>query len=199
MAINLKEKSYIYDDNPGKPGSDNTDNLKSQTMKRLILLAAGLLTAGVISAQNYIIVNSEKIFKSVDAYNEAIATLDSLAKQYQGQVDAKFAEVESLYNNYQAQKASLSSTTRQARENEILGKEKAAQQYQESLFGQEGTLMKKRVEMITPIQKEIFARIEAYAKEVGADLVLDSSNNPTLLYNNPAVERTQQVIDLLKK
>lgn len=199
MAINLKEKSYIYDDNPGKPGSDNTDNLKFQTMKRLILLAAGLLTAGVISAQNYIIVNSEKIFKSVDAYNEAIATLDSLAKQYQGQVDAKFAEVESLYNNYQAQKASLSSTTRQARENEILGKEKAAQQYQESLFGQEGTLMKKRVEMITPIQKEIFARIEAYAKEVGADLVLDSSNNPTLLYNNPAVERTQQVIDLLKK
>ena len=196
VAINLKEKSYIYDDNPGIPG---TENLKFQIMKRLILLAAGLLTAGVISAQNYIIVNSEKIFKSVAAYNSAIETLDTLAKQYQSQVDAKFSEVENLYNTYQAQKASLSSTTRQARENEILAKEKAAQEYQESLFGQEGTLMKKRVEMITPIQKEIFAKIEAYAKQVGADLVLDSSNNPTLLYNNPSVERTQQVIDLLKQ
>ncbi|WP_308501873.1 OmpH family outer membrane protein [uncultured Alistipes sp.] len=168
-------------------------------MKRLILLAAALLTTGVISAQNYIIVNSEKIFKSVDAYNEAIESLDTLAKQYQSQVDARFAEVETLYNTYQAQKASLSSTTRQARENEILGKEKAAQEYQESLFGKEGTLMKKRVELITPIQKEVFAAIEAYAKEVGADLVLDSSNNPTLLYNNPAVERTQQIIDRLKQ
>lgn len=168
-------------------------------MKRLILLAAALLTTGVISAQNYIIVNSEKIFKSVDAYNEAIKSLDTLAKQYQSQVDARFAEVETLYNTYQAQKASLSSTTRQARENEILGKEKAAQEYQESLFGKEGTLMKKRVELITPIQKEVFAAIEAYAKEVGADLVLDSSNNPTLLYNNPAVERTQQIIDRLKQ
>lgn len=168
-------------------------------MKRLILLAAALLTTGVISAQNYIIVNSEKIFKSVDAYNEAIESLDTLAKQYQSQVDARFAEVETFYNTYQAQKASLSSTTRQARENEILGKEKAAQEYQESLFGKEGTLMKKRVELITPIQKEVFAAIEAYAKEVGADLVLDSSNNPTLLYNNPAVERTQQIIDRLKQ
>lgn len=168
-------------------------------MKRLILLAAAMLSAGVISAQNYIVVNSEKIFKSVDAYNQAIEELDSLAKQYQSQVDARFAEVETLYNNYQYQKASLSSTTRQARENEILAKEKAAQQYQESLFGQEGTLMKQRIEKITPIQKEIFAQIEAYAKQAGADLVLDSSNNPTLLYNNPAVERTQQIINLLKQ
>mgnify|MGYP002315864642 CR=1 FL=1 len=168
-------------------------------MKRLILMAAAILTAGIVSAQNYIIVNSEKIFKSVDAYNTAIEQLDSLAKQYQGQVDAKFAEVETLYNNYQYQKASLSSAARQARENEILAKEKEAQQYQESLFGKEGTLMKTRIKMITPIQKEVFARIEAYAKEVGADLVLDSSNNPTLLYNNPTVERTRQVIDLLKQ
>ncbi|WP_417015842.1 OmpH family outer membrane protein [Alistipes sp.] len=168
-------------------------------MKRLILVAAAILTAGVLSAQNYIIVNSEKIFKSIDAYNQAIEKLDSLAKQYQSQVDARFNEVETLYNNYQYQKASLSSTTRQARENEILAKEKEAQQYQESLFGKEGTLMKQRIEMISPIQKEVFAQIEAYAKQTGADLVLDSSNNPTLLYNNPSVERTQQVIDLLKQ
>lgn len=168
-------------------------------MKRLILMVATMLSAGIVSAQNYIIVNSEKIFKSIDAYNTAIDQLDSLAKQYQSQVDAKFEEVETLYNNYQYQKASLSSAARQARENTILAKEKEAQEYQESLFGKEGTLMKKRIEMITPIQKEVFAQIEAYAKETGADLVLDSSNNPTLLYNNPAVERTQQVIDLLKQ
>ena len=168
-------------------------------MKRLILLAAGVLSAGILSAQNYIVVNSEKIFKSIDAYNNTIEELDSLAKQYQKQVDEKFAEVEPLYNNYQYQKASLSSAARQARENAILDKEKEAQEYQESLFGQEGTLMKTRIAKISPIQKEVFAAIEAYAKEAGADLVLDSSNKPTLLYNNPSVERTQQVIDRLKK
>ena len=168
-------------------------------MKRLILIAVFVLTTGTLAAQNYIIVNSEKVFKSIDAYNTALSTLDKLAEQYQDMVDAKFAEVETLYNNYMNQKASLTAATRQTRENDILAKEKAAQEYQETLFGNDGTLMKKRIEMIEPIQKQVFSVIEAYAKQVGADVVLDSANNPTLLYSNPSVDRTQQVIDVLKK
>ena len=168
-------------------------------MKRLILIAAFVLSAGTLAAQNYIIVNSEKVFKSIDAYNTALSTLDKLAEQYQDLVDAKFAEVETLYNNYMNQKASLTAATRQARENDILAKEKAAQEYQETLFGNDGTLMKKRIEMIEPIQKQVFSAIEAYAKQVGADVVLDSANNPTLLYSNHSVDSTQQVIEVLKK
>ena len=110
-------------------------------MKRLVLIAAFLLTAGAISAQNYIVVDSEKIFKSIDAYNKAIAELDNLAEEYQKLVEAKFEAVETLYNNYVNQKASLSAATRQAHENTILTREKEAQEYQESIFGKEGTLM----------------------------------------------------------
>lgn len=168
-------------------------------MKRVILIAAFIFTAASLSAQNYIVVNSEKVFKSIDAYNTAISTLDALAKEYQAIVDQKFEAVETLYNNYVSQKASLSAAVRQTRENAILTKEKEANDYQESIFGKEGALMKKRVEMIDPIQKRVFAAIETYAKQVGADVVVDSANNPTLLYTNPKVERTQIMIDLLKK
>ena len=93
-------------------------------------------------------------------------------------MDAKFAEVEALYNNYVSQKTSLSAAARQTRENAILNKEKEAQEYQESLFGQEGTLMKKRIEVISPIQKQVFDAIETYAKQAGADLVLDWRTTP---------------------
>lgn len=168
-------------------------------MKRLLFLAAFLLTTATLAAQNCIVVNSEKVFKSLDAYNTAIATLDNLAEQYQKQVDAKFDEVETLYNAYMAQKASLTATARQARENAILSLEQEATEYQESIFGQEGSLMKKRVELIAPIQKEVFAAIEAYAKRVGAAVVLDSSNNPTMLYTAASADHTQQVIATLKK
>ena len=98
-----------------------------------------------------------------------------------------------------AQRSSLAESMRNSLEELILSKEKEAQQYQESLFGKEGTLMKQRLERIQPIQKQVFAAIEIYAGQVGADAVIDSSNNPTLLYNNPSIERTQQVIDLLKQ
>ena len=139
-------------------------------MKRLILIAVFVLTTGTLAAQNYIIVNSEKVFKSIDAYNTALSTLDKLAEQYQDMVDAKFAEVETLYNNYMNQKASLTAATRQTRENDILAKEKAAQEYQETLFGNDGTLMKKRIEMIEPIQ--MFFGTFHFTKNVMANAIL---------------------------
>ena len=167
-------------------------------MKRLfftVVLAAAALGA---YAQGYMIVNSEKIFKSIDAYNTAIKELDKMGEEYQKQVDAKFEEIETLYNNYQQQKASLSAATRQVLEETILTKEKDATALQESLFGKEGTLMKKRVELIQPIQKRVFEAINAYAKSHGYDLVLDSASNPTLLYNAPALDQTEGVIKSLK-
>ena len=167
-------------------------------MKKMVFTMALVLMGAAAMAQNYIVVNSEKIFKSIAAYNTAIEELDKLAKNYQEWVDAKFEEVEQLYNNYQQQRASLSESTRQQWETVILEKEQQATKYQEELFGQEGTLMKQRIEKIKPIQEKVFAAIEAYAKQVGAEVVIDSSNNPTLLYNTPSVERTDEVIATLK-
>ena len=167
-------------------------------MKKWIfaLALAGLSVAA--SAQNSIVVNSEKIFKSIAAYNTAIADLDKLAEQYQQQVDAKFAEVEELYNNYQSQRANLSQATRQQFETIILQKEQEANELQESLFGQEGKLMKTRVSLIKPIQEKVFKTIETYAKQTGAEVVIDSSNNASLLYNAASVDRTQQIIEMVK-
>ena len=122
-------------------------------MKRILLLVLAFTAAiGSLSAQNYIVVNSEKVFKSIDEYNKALDTLDQLAKSYQQQVDLKFEEVEALYNNYKAQEMSLSASSRQARQNLILTREEEASKFQEEIFGQDGTLMKKRIELIQPIQ-----------------------------------------------
>ena len=121
-------------------------------MKRLFLTVVLAAAGWCAYAQYYMIVASEKIFKSIDAYNTAIKDLDKMAEDYQKQVDDKFAEIETLYNNYQQQKASLSATTRQVLEDTILSKEKDATALQESLFGKDGTLMKKRLELIQPIQ-----------------------------------------------
>ncbi|MCH5335197.1 MAG: OmpH family outer membrane protein [Alistipes sp.] len=170
-------------------------------MKRFILsVAAVLMGVWSLSAQTAVTVDSEKIFKSIDSYNSAMKTLDELGEQYQTQVDAKFKEVETLYNNYMnSQRQYLSESARTARENDILAKEEEAVQFQESIFGQNGTLMKKRVEMIQPIQERVFAAIKAYAEANGIDLVIDKAANPTLLYESAAADRTQAVIDILKK
>ena len=143
-------------------------------------------------------VDSEKIFRSIADYNTAITTLDNLAKDYQAKVDAAYAEVESLYNSYMAQKQNLSQSSRNSKEQEILAKEKAVAQYQESVFGNEGVMMKKRIELIQPIQRRVFGAIEQYAKAGGYDLVLDKASNASMLYHSDSVNHTENIIELLK-
>ena len=169
-------------------------------MKRIILTAMfALATLGIASAQKYCVIDSEKVFKSLDEYNKALTTLDELGKSYQVEIDNKYKGIESLYNSYMQQKAALSASTRTSVEQQILQKEEEAQKYQQELFGEDGKLMKKRIELIKPIQTKVFAAIEAYAKANGYDLVLDKASNASMLYVNDAIDHTAQVIEQLKK
>ena len=167
--------------------------------KMIIALMAVVMSVGVASAQNYMVVDSEKVFKSVAAYNEALEDIEQLATQYQDAVDKKFAEVENLYNSYMQQRSSLSMSAQQQYEQLILQKEAEATEYQESLFGTDGTLMNKRLELIQPIQERVFNTIESFSKQYGYDLVIDISANPTILYYSTKVDFTDRIIEALKR
>ena len=137
-------------------------------MKRVILVAIfALASIGFASAQKYCVIDSEKVFKSLNEYNQAMTQLDELGKAYQNEVDNKYKSIESLYNSYMQQRDALSATTRSTIEQQILQKEQEAQSYQQEVLGENGALMKKRLELIKPIQERVFAAIEAYAKANG--------------------------------
>ena len=168
-------------------------------MRRFILTLTAIIGfAAAASAQNYAVVNSEKVFKSIEAYNDALKQLDTLAEQYQKQVDEKFEAVETLYNTYMERKSSLSAASQKANEDNILQKEQEATEFQESLFGSEGTLMKKRVELIQPIQQKVFKAIEQYAQAKGYDMIIDIAQNATMLYYSPKADKTEDIILLVK-
>ena len=169
-------------------------------MRRIIVaLLAMMLSVVGVSAQNYMVVDSEKVFKSLSTYNNALEQIEQLSAQYQAKVDAKFQEVERLYNSYMQQRAALSEATRQQREQQILQKEQEATEYQESIFGTDGELMKKRMELIQPIQQRVFSTIERYASQYGYDLVIDISANPLVLYYSNKVDFTDKIIESLKR
>ena len=168
-------------------------------MKRFILASIfALATLGIASAQNYCVIDSEKVFKSLDEYNKAIEQLNELGKGYQAEVDNRYKSIESLYNSYMSQKENLSASARAAVEQQILQKEEDAQKFQQEIFGNDGTLIKKRVELIKPIQEKVFGVIELYAKTNGYDLVLDKASNTSLLYVNEAIDHTAKIIEALK-
>ncbi|MBR5864323.1 MAG: OmpH family outer membrane protein [Alistipes sp.] len=169
-------------------------------MKRLIMAIALMLgIAASASAQNYAVVNSEKIFKSIASYNAAIEQLDKMANDYQAQVDEKFEAVEKLYNAYMERRDQLNAASQQANEERIIELEKEASEFQESIFGTDGELMKKRLELIQPIQEKVFATIENYAKQKGYDMIIDVAQNATMLYYSAKADQTEAIIAQLKK
>lgn len=168
-------------------------------MKRIIIaLAAIVIGLGAASAQKYIVVDSEKIFRSIAQYNSAISTLDAMARDYQSKVDAAYAKVESMYNTYVSQKQSMTEAARVAQEQAILAEERKVAEYQESIFGNDGLMMKKRIELIQPVQQKVFKAIDDYAKSGGYDMVLDTAANAAMLYHSETVDHTNKIIELLK-
>ena len=168
-------------------------------MKKVIFLSVFCLLATMIGyAQNYAVVNTEKIFKTVPDYTTAMSTIDKLSQQYQKNITDAYASIEKMYNDYQSQKQYLTENARQTREDAIISKEQEVGKYQQDIFGPQGELMKKRMELHKPIQDKVFAIINQYAKDNGLDLVIDVATNPTLLYYSPKMDKTEEIISLLK-
>ncbi len=168
-------------------------------MKKGVTLIISLLASiAFASAQNYMVVNSQKVFQSLPEYTQAMEELNDLSEQYQQRIDEAYAQIEEMYNAYQREKERLSATVRQTREDAIIDNEKKVAEYQEEVFGSGGTLMQTRIERLKPIQDRVFEVIENYAEQNGFDLVLDIAANPTVLYYKPSADRTDQIINQLK-
>lgn len=167
-------------------------------MKKLFLLAVMMAGCFTAYSQGYIFIDSEKVFKSIGDYNNAIQSLETQAEAAQKRIDDTFERIDQLYNNYEAQRAYLSESARATREEEIIRMEREINQFEESYFGQDGEFMKTRVSLIKPIQDRVFAAINGYAQSNGYTMVVDIVNNQTLLYYSPALDKTQEIIDLLK-
>ncbi|MDR2894875.1 MAG: OmpH family outer membrane protein [Alistipes sp.] len=166
--------------------------------KAFLILAALVFGAGTALAQNYMVVDSEKVFKSIAAYNSALAEVEADAERYQTQIDDAFDQLEQTFNTYQQRKGSMTASARAAEEQRIVAREEEINKFQADTFGEEGTLFNKRVGLIKPIQDRVFAAIEAYAADHGYDIVMDKASNPTLLYHNPRVDHTDAIIAIVK-
>ena len=168
----------------------------SRKMKQALLLAALLLfTSFAAQSQKFGYVDSEYVLKKIPAYNAAQEQLDKLSKQYQQDIEAKYKIIQDLYAKYQAEKVLLTEELRQKRETEIINKEKEVKELQKSHFSPEGTLGKKREELMKPIQDKVFNAIKELATEGGYALIFDVANNPNVVYNNPRYDLSDKVLE----
>lgn len=162
-------------------------------IKRVITLAIFLVSMNV-NAQKFAFVDTEYILKRVPAYEAAQEQLKVASTAWQQEVEKAFQNVSALYKSYQTESVFLSPEMKTKRENEIVEKEKLAKQLQQKYFGAEGELFKKREALIKPVQDDVYSAISAIAAEKGLSAVFDKASNVGVLFSDPKVDISDEVI-----
>jgi outer membrane protein len=167
-------------------------------MKKIILLLTVLcISAFMVKAQKFAFVDTEYILNNIPAYKAAKEQLDKISEDWQKEIEAKYAEIDQMYKDYQAERVLLAEDMRKKREEMIVNKEKEAKELQKSYFGQNGALLKKRQELIQPIQDEIYKAVKDLATEGGYAVIFDTSSGPTMIYTNPRYDISDEVLQKL--
>lgn len=164
-------------------------------MKRYLLMLT-LLAASftVAQAQKFAIVDMEYILKNIPAYETATEQLNIISKKWQTEVEAAMQEVQTMYKNYQTELVFLSEEMKVKREEEIISKEKGAQELKRTYFGPEGELFKKRQSLMKPIQDEIYNVIQELSREKDLGLILDKSSSMNIIFSSPKIDISDQVL-----
>lgn len=165
--------------------------------KLLVMLAVLMLPFGLALAQKYAFVDTEYILNNIPNYKAAQDQLDKISQEWQKEVESKYAEIEKMYRDYQAERVLLAEDMRRQREEAIVNKEKEVKELQKNYFGQEGALFKKRQELVQPIQDEIYKAIKDLATESGYAAIFDTSSGPTMIYTNPRYDISDEVLQKL--
>ena len=167
-------------------------------MKKLLILATCfLLLATASNAQRYAVIDSKYILDKLPEYKEAQKLLDQFSEQWQQEIDQKQALVDKMFKEYDAEQVMLSDVLKKKREDELYNKEKELRDLQKKRFGFEGDLFKKRQELIKPIQDRVYNAVQKLAVEKQYDFILDKSEGITVIFADPKLDKSADIIQNL--
>jgi len=84
--------------------------------------------------------------------------------------------------------------TKEKKEDQLFNKEKDLRDLQRKRFGFEGDLFKKRQELIKPIQDKVYNAVQRMAANRGYDFVLDKSEGITIIFADPKLDKSEDVL-----
>ncbi len=172
-------------------------------MRRFLLLFTVLFATLQLQAQNISslgrvwYINTDEILSSIPEYEVAQDKLEVLSQEYQSKIEAEYKVIEDLYQKYQATKATLSESVKSQKESEIITKERAVKELQNSYFGEDGVMQEKSEEYLTPIRNRVQQAIDIVAKDGNFMLLLDIASMQGIVYVNEIDNLNAAILKIL--
>lgn len=165
-------------------------------MKKIIVIITFLcFNILALQAQTSIgYLDTESILQKMPSYSQAQKQIDNLVAGWKKEIEQKHKEIEEMYKQFQAEKVLLTPNEQQKREDDIVKKEKEVREYKNLKMGADGDLFKKRQELIKPIQDEVYNAVQNVANRKRLDLILDKGAGVSVIYANPKLDISSDVI-----
>ena len=173
--------------------------MKNSVMKKISILLVGciLLCLGAVQAQRYAVIDTKYILNKMPEYVQANKQIQLISEQWQKEIDDKQAALDQMYKNYAAEQVMLSDELKNKREAELFSKEKEVRDLQKKRFGYDGDVFKERQRLIKPIQDKVYNAIQKIAVEKAYDFVLDKSEGITVIFVDPKLDKSDDVLRVL--
>jgi len=166
---------------------------------KIIFTFALLLLFGLNNAQKIGVVDTNEILNKLPQYKEAEARLNS-------QIDTWESELQNLHSEYERKKAAFESEKvlligdqLKLREKEVTDLDKNIKTTTSLRFGANGEITKLRTNLVQPFQDQIWGAIKTMSEKNGLGIVLDKSNNISVIFLQSKYDYTEKVLSILLK
>lgn len=167
-------------------------------MKKSILAALALILAGFTAKAQQTVrigyVDMEYILENVPEYQEASAQLDKKVQQWKQEIETEMNRIEKLKQDLVNEKPLLTRELIEEREDEIAFEEQKILEYQQKRFGPKGDLIIQKMQLVKPIQDQVFVAVQEIAKSRKYDLIFDKSADVITLYAADRLDVSDQVL-----
>lgn len=168
-------------------------------MKNSILfsLAFTFLSVFAVTAQQTVrigYVDMEYILENVPEYQTASAQLENKVQQWKKEIESEMSRIDKMKQDLANERPLLTSELISDREDEIRFEEKKVLDFQQKRFGPNGDLITQKLQLVKPIQDQVFVAVQEIAKSRNYDLIFDKSADIITLYAADRLDVSDMVL-----
>ncbi len=166
---------------------------------KIILLFALLFTYASAEAQKIGVVDTDYILNRLPQYKEAENRLNAQIATWQTEIQNLQSEYDRKKSAFDNERVLLVGEQLKQREKEVMDLDKNIKTTLSLRFGTNGEIAKLRANLTQPFQDQIWDAIKTISEKNGLGIVLDKSNNISVIFLQKRYDYTDKVLDFLTK
>ncbi len=166
---------------------------------KIILAFTFLFLALFMNAQKIGVVDTDYILERLPQYKDAEVRLNAQVETWQTEIQNLQSEFERKKAAFESEKVLLIGEQLKQREKEVSDLDRNIKTTLSLRFGTNGEIAKLRANLTQPFQDQIWEAIKTVSEKNGLGIVLDKSNNISVIFLHKRYDFTDKVLDFLTK